>query len=108
MKYSVFGLVLALALTMSGFSHATEEKPTVLVQGAPPLVETIHPGMTRAEVETWLTSRDGGPQSISQTRYYQAPGWIIEVPYDQTGGTWTLSNRVNGPVNAWAGPRSNL
>ena len=108
MRYSVLGLSLVTASLVGGRCLAVEEQPKVSIQATVPLMEQIHPGMTRAEVETLLKDRDGGPQSISSTRYYQPPSMIIEVPYDQTGGTWTPTNRVSGNVNIRIGPRSTL
>src|SRR5882762_2130450 len=62
------------------------------------IVANIQPGLSRASVETWLKEQDGGPQGIDSTRYYIEPDIIVEVPYDQTGGTWTPENRVSAPV----------
>src|SRR5258708_20340560 len=72
------------------------------------LVAMIPPGITRAGVETWLNERDGGPQGIDSTRYYIQPNIIVEVPYDQTGGTWTSENRVSAPVRIIRRSRNTL
>src|SRR6266513_4794024 len=72
------------------------------------LVEKIQPGLTRAGVETWLKEQDGGPQGIDSTRYYIQPDIIVEVPYDQTGGTWTSENRVSAPVRVIRSSLSSL
>ena len=62
----------------------------------------IMPGMTRSQVEVWFKTKDGGLQGPSITRYYEDPGVMIDVPYDQTGGNWSKDNRVNGPVKVYA------
>ena len=62
----------------------------------------IMPGMTRSQVEVWFKTKDGGVQGTSITRYYEDPGVMIDVPYDQTGGNWSKDNRVNGPVKVYA------
>ncbi|SRR5258706_3831295 len=72
------------------------------------VVAKIQPGLTRAGVETWLNDRDGGPQGTDSTRYYIHPDIIVEVPYDQTGGTWTPENRVSAPVRIIRRSRSTL
>jgi hypothetical protein len=72
------------------------------------LVAKIQPGLTRAGVEAWLNELDGGPQGIDSTRYYLQPDIIVEVPYDQTGGTWTLENRVSAPIRIIRRSRSTL
>ena len=108
MNCYVLGFVLGAASISGARCLAAEQGSKVSMLTVDPVVEKIRPGMTRAEVETWLKDRDGGPQSASSTRYYRASGLIIEVSYDQTGGTWTPANRVNGPVNIRFGARSNL
>jgi len=85
-----------------------QDTMTLAMANTRPVLGQIQPGMTRAEVEVLLKDRDGGPQSISSTRYYKAPDLIIEVPYDQTGGTWTPTNRVCGNINIKNAPRSTL
>ena|SRR6266513_589895 len=72
------------------------------------LVMKIQPGLTRADVEAWLNERDGGPQGINSTRYVIQPDIIVEVPYDQTGGTWTSENRVSAPVRVIRSSLSSL
>src|SRR5437773_2610994 len=72
------------------------------------IVAKIQPGLTRAGVEAWLNERDGGPQGIESTRYYIYPNIIVEVPYDQTGGTWTQENRVFAAVRIVRRSRSTL
>jgi hypothetical protein len=72
------------------------------------VVAKIQPGLTRAGVEAWLKELDGGPQGIDATRYYIEPDIIVEVPYDQTGGTWTSENRVSAPVRLVRRSRSTL
>ena len=108
MNRYVAGFVLVTVPIFGGRCLAAEKDSKVSRLGVDPIVEQIHPGMTRAEVETMLTDRDGGPQFPSSTRYYQTSGLIVEVPYDQTGGTWTPANRVNGPVHIRIGPRTSL
>ena len=108
MNRSIVGIAMVGVALVSGRCFAADEISKVALVGVDLIVSQIHPGMTRAEVETQLTDRDGGPQSITCTRYYQPTGLIIEVPYDQTGGTWTLTNRVNGPLNIRVGTRSSL
>ena len=103
------GLVLVLGTLMTGRVAAAQSDGKVSLLSIDPVVENIKPGMTRLEIESKLTDRDGGPQSINSTRYYRsAGGLIIEVPYDQTGGTWASTNRVNGPVSFWPGSRNTL
>src|SRR5260370_40612766 len=75
--------------------QADQTSPTAAWES---VVAKIQPGLTRAGVETWLKELDGGPQGIDSTRYYIEPDIIVDVPYDQTGGTWTLANRVSAPV----------
>jgi hypothetical protein len=72
------------------------------------LVSNIHPGLRRADVDAWLKEWDGGPQGIDSTRYFIEPDIIVEVPYDQTGGTWTPENRVCAPVHVIRRLRSAL
>lgn len=57
----------------------------------------IRPGMKRSEVESrFFRVRDGGPQGLTTTRYDEGPGFIIEVPYDESGGAWGPNNLVTG------------
>lgn len=58
------------------------------------LKKRITPGMTRSQVESILSTRDGGLQEFSRTRYVAAPRMIVEVCYDGTGGPWSPDNRV--------------
>lgn len=62
-------------------------------------------GMTRAEVEKVFHERDGGLQGATTTRYYEESEIMIEVPFDQTGGSWSPANRVTGPARLYRGPR---
>jgi hypothetical protein len=62
------------------------------------LLEAIRPGMDRSAVESLLKQQDDGPQTLETTRYYQDPGYLILVPYDESGGLWSPHNRVNGLV----------
>ncbi len=69
---------------------------------------SVKPGATRAEVEALFKERDGGAQSPSSTRYYEPTNTVIEVSYDQTGGTWTPDNRVSAPPVLYHRTRSTL
>lgn len=64
-------------------------------------VERLKPGTSRAVVERIFTTKDGGLQGPSLTRYYMEPEVMIDVPYDKTGGNWSGENRVNGPVRVY-------
>jgi len=85
--------------------HADPASPAAAWES---IVAKIQPGLTRAGVETWLKEWDGGPQGIDSTRYYIQPDVIVDVPYDQTGGTWTSENRVSAPVRIIRRSRSTL
>jgi hypothetical protein len=91
-------------LVLVSFGAAAIPQPLRADQATPSaawesLVSKIQPGLTRAGVEAWLNEMDGGPQGIDSTRYFIQPDIIVEVPYDQTGGTWTPENRVSAPVH---------
>ncbi len=62
------------------------------------LQSQIRPGLRRADVEKLLPERAMGIQALALTRYRQEPGYIIDVPYDQSGGSWNDNNRVCGPI----------
>lgn len=69
------------------------------------LVAKIQIGQTRAEVEKVFTTRDGGLQESTLTRYFEPPDIMIEVPFDTTGGPWSPENKVNADIRVY---KSNL
>jgi hypothetical protein len=105
-RYILFQLLVSLAFV--NFPERVQADPTSPAASWESLVAKIQPGLTRAGVESWLQEMDGGPQGIDSTRYFIQPDIIVEVPYDQTGGTWTAENRVSAPVRIIRRSRSTL
>jgi hypothetical protein len=56
----------------------------------------IKQGTLRSEIEKVFPEQDGGLSGPSETRYYVGSEVMVAVPFDQTGGSWNLQNRVNG------------
>jgi hypothetical protein len=65
------------------------------------LAISIPVGTTRAQVEKVFTRPDGGLSGPSASRYFMGDEVMVEVPYDQTGGAWKPTNRVNGPIKVY-------
>jgi hypothetical protein len=101
-------LLLLVSIGVVAIPQRLHADPASPVASWEALVANIQPGLTRAGVETWLNEMDGGPQGIDSTRYFIQPDIIVEVPYDQTGGTWTSENRVSAPVRIIRRSRSTL
>jgi hypothetical protein len=65
------------------------------------LADKIPQGATRAQVRSLLKEYEfigGGFSATFTEQYYGHPNVVIEVPFEQPGGTYSESNRVNGPV----------
>jgi hypothetical protein len=107
MKLSVSLLVL-VSIGVAAIPQSLQADQATSSAAWESLVSKIQPGLTRAGVESWLNEMDGGPQGIDSTRYYLQPDIIVEVPYDQTGGTWTPENRVTAPAHVIRRSRSTL
>src|SRR5690349_10336337 len=107
MRLSI-SLLLLVSIGVAALPERVQADPTQPAAAWESLVAKIQPGLTRAGVESWLQELDGGPQGIDSTRYYIQPDVIVEVPYDQTGGTWTSENRVSAPIRIIRRSRSTL
>jgi len=107
MRLSI-SLLLLVSIGVAALPEGVAADQTSPTAAWESLVGKIQPGLTRASVETWLNEMDGGPQGTDSTRYVIEPDVIVEVPYDQTGGTWTSENRVSAPVRILRRSRSSL
>jgi hypothetical protein len=65
------------------------------------LADQIAQGMTRADVRNLLKSYEfigGGFEAAFTEQYYGHPNVVIEVPFEQPGGNYSSTNKVNGAV----------
>lgn len=65
------------------------------------VISTIKAGTTREEIEKIFPKMDGGILSSSNTRYYEHPYVMIEIPFDDTRGVWNKMNKVNGIIKVY-------
>lgn len=58
-------------------------------------------GTPRSLVIRLFPTQDGGLTSSSLARYYAGDGVMVDVPYDDHGGSFSAQNRVNGPLRVY-------
>jgi len=102
-------LLLACTLLLGCVQHAPQTRPPMTYAAKLAEVQQkarqLAAGMTRADVEQLFHEQDGGLQGATNTRYYEEPEVMIEVPFDQTGGNWSPGNRIVGPPKIYRNPR---
>lgn len=60
-------------------------------------------GTPRSLVIRLFPKEDGGLTSSSLARYYAGDGVLVDVPYDDHGGSFNAQNRVSGPLRVYRG-----
>jgi hypothetical protein len=89
-------LFRAVASAMAGPEARVAPTHEARFKEAQALAAAIRPGVTRADIEKVLPVQDGGVSGPGSTRYYFGSYVMVEVPFDQTGGSWKPQNRVSG------------